>query len=48
MARRTRIGFFKEHANSGRLICRAHFPTPTGGRILRDGAKYRFVCDGEA
>jgi glyoxylase-like metal-dependent hydrolase (beta-lactamase superfamily II) len=47
MARRTRIDFLKANANSGRLIFPTHFPNPTGGRIERDGAHYRFVFDGE-
>jgi hypothetical protein len=47
LARQTRIGFLKENANSGRLIFPTHFPSPTGGRIERDGDSYRFVYDGE-
>ena len=47
MARQTRIDFLKANANSGRLIFPTHFPSPTGGRIARDGAAYRFVFDGE-
>jgi glyoxylase-like metal-dependent hydrolase (beta-lactamase superfamily II) len=46
-ARQTRLEFFKKHADSGRLIFPTHFPTPTGGRIARDGAEYDFVFDGE-
>jgi glyoxylase-like metal-dependent hydrolase (beta-lactamase superfamily II) len=46
-ARRTRIEFFREHADSGRLVFPTHFPTPTGGTITRDGSQYRFVFDGE-
>jgi hypothetical protein len=45
--RRTRIKFFKTHADSGRLVFPTHFPTPTGGTIARDGADYHFVFDGE-
>ena len=47
MARQTRIKFLKEHAGSGRLVFPTHFPSPTGGRIERDGKAYRFVFDGE-
>ena len=43
LARPTRFEFFKKHANSGRLIFPTHFPTPTGGTIASDGAKY-FSC----
>jgi glyoxylase-like metal-dependent hydrolase (beta-lactamase superfamily II) len=46
-ARQTRIDFFKRNADSGRLVFPCHFPSPTGGRIVRDGAGYRFVYDGE-
>jgi glyoxylase-like metal-dependent hydrolase (beta-lactamase superfamily II) len=46
-ARQTRINFFQENADSGRLVFPCHFPSPTGGRILRDGSGYRFVFDGE-
>ncbi len=41
-ARNPRSGFFKEHANTGRLIFPAHFPSPTGGTIERDGKDFRF------
>ncbi len=47
MARQTRMNFLKANANSGRLIFPTHFPSPTGGRIERDGTAYRFVYDGE-
>ena len=47
MARRTRMDFLKANANSGRLIFPTHFPSPTGGRIERDGASYRFQFDSE-
>jgi glyoxylase-like metal-dependent hydrolase (beta-lactamase superfamily II) len=46
-ARRTRLAFLKENANTGRLVFPTHFPSPTGCRIERDGAAYRFVYDGE-
>lgn len=47
LARQTRMNFLKANANSGRLIFPTHFPSPTGCRIERDGAAYRFVYDGE-
>jgi glyoxylase-like metal-dependent hydrolase (beta-lactamase superfamily II) len=47
-ARETRIRFFNEHANSSRLVFPAHFPSPTGGIIERDGTDFRFVFDGES
>ena len=46
-ARTTRINFFNEQANTGRLIFPAHFPSPTGGTIERDGKDFRFIFDGE-
>jgi hypothetical protein len=47
-ARLTRIDFFKRYADSGRVIFPTHAPTPSAGTIMRDGAEYRFVFDGEA
>ena len=44
-ARATRIAFFNEHAGSGRLVFPAHFPSPTGGTIERDGNGFRFIFD---
>jgi glyoxylase-like metal-dependent hydrolase (beta-lactamase superfamily II) len=46
-ARETRIRFLHEHADSGRLVFPAHFPSPTGGVIARDGKTYRFAFWGE-
>ncbi|MGH6738761.1 MAG: MBL fold metallo-hydrolase, partial [Bradyrhizobium sp.] len=46
-ARETRIRFFNEQANSGRLIFPAHFPHPTGGLIERDGKDFSFRFVGE-
>ena len=47
-ARRTRMNFLKENANSGRLIFPTHFPSPTGCTIERDGQAYRFTYSGES
>ena len=41
-ARNPRSGFLNEHANTGRLVFPAHFPSPTGGIIERDGTDFRF------
>jgi len=46
-ARATRIKFFNDHANTGRLVFPAHFPSPTGGTIERDGKDFRFIFSGE-
>jgi len=40
-ARRTRLEFLSRNC-SGALIFPAHFPSPTGGRVIRDGTHYRF------
>ncbi len=42
------ISFFNEHANTGRLIFPAHFPSPTGGTIERDGNDFSFTFAGES
>ena len=47
-ARTTRINFLNAHADTGRLVFPAHFPSPTGGRIARDGKAFRFTFDAEA
>ncbi len=47
-ARATRIRFLNEQANSGRLVFPAHFPSPTGGLVERDGKDFRFTFWGEA
>jgi glyoxylase-like metal-dependent hydrolase (beta-lactamase superfamily II) len=46
-ARTTRQSFLRQHANSGRVIFPAHFPSPTGCTIERDGSSYSFAFDGE-
>ncbi|GJM38443.1 MAG: MBL fold metallo-hydrolase [Acidimicrobiales bacterium] len=42
LARRTRKDFFAEHARSGAVIAGTHFPVDPVGRILVDGAAWRF------
>jgi hypothetical protein len=34
-------------AGTGRLIFPAHFPTPTGGTLERDGKEFRFTFCGQ-
>ncbi len=46
-ARVTRANFLAACAGAGTLVFPAHFPSPTGGRIERDGSGYRFSFDGE-
>jgi glyoxylase-like metal-dependent hydrolase (beta-lactamase superfamily II) len=45
MARQTRRRFLARHCDSELLIFPAHFPSPTGGRVRRDGDHYRFEFD---
>ena len=41
-ARRTRVEFLNRHAGRPVLVLGTHFATPTAGRIVRDGAAFRF------
>jgi glyoxylase-like metal-dependent hydrolase (beta-lactamase superfamily II) len=41
-ARRTRLEFLDRHADRPVLVLGTHFATPTAGRIVRDGAVFRF------
>jgi glyoxylase-like metal-dependent hydrolase (beta-lactamase superfamily II) len=41
-ARRTRRAFLQRHADRPVLVLGTHFATPTGGRVVRDGAVWRF------
>jgi glyoxylase-like metal-dependent hydrolase (beta-lactamase superfamily II) len=41
-ARRTRRQFLERHADRPVLVLGTHFATPTAGRIVRDGAVFRF------
>ena len=41
-ARQTRLAFLKRHADRPVLVLGTHFATPTAGRIVRDGAAFRF------
>jgi glyoxylase-like metal-dependent hydrolase (beta-lactamase superfamily II) len=45
LAKRTRRAFLERHAGSGTLICTAHFPLPSIGRIEADGGAFRFVAE---
>jgi glyoxylase-like metal-dependent hydrolase (beta-lactamase superfamily II) len=42
-ARRTRRAFLDRYANRPVLVLGTHFATPTGGRIIRDGERFRFT-----
>jgi glyoxylase-like metal-dependent hydrolase (beta-lactamase superfamily II) len=41
-ARRTRRAFLERYGDRPVLILGTHFATPTGGRVVRDGAAWRF------
>ena len=41
-AKRTRLRFLEAHADRPVLVLGTHFATPTAGRIVRDGAVFRF------
>lgn len=43
-ARATRRAFLERHADRPVLVLGTHFADPVGGRIVRDGATYRFEC----
>jgi glyoxylase-like metal-dependent hydrolase (beta-lactamase superfamily II) len=43
MARATRQRFVERHAETDTIILAAHFATPTAGRIVRNGARCKFV-----
>lgn len=46
-ARNTRHSFLRRYANTQTMIFPAHFPTPCGGYILGEQARYGFMFDGE-
>lgn len=39
---KTRLEFLEHHCDEEILVIGTHFPTPTAGLIIRDGAAYRF------
>ena len=43
LARHTRRSFLESSARSGALIFGTHFAGPTAGRVVRDGAAFRFA-----
>ena len=42
---RTRHAFLERYAGTDTLVMPAHFPAPSAGRIVREGAAFRFVFD---
>ena len=45
IAKKTRRAFLERYCETDTLICTAHFPLPSAGRILRDGDAFRFGYD---
>jgi len=41
----TRVRFLREQADRDVLVLGTHFATPTAGRVVSDGAAWRFVAD---
>ena len=46
-ARATRLALLEQLAGTPTLVLGTHFASPTSGRIVRDGARYRFAVEGE-
>jgi glyoxylase-like metal-dependent hydrolase (beta-lactamase superfamily II) len=45
LASSTRRAFMERYCETDTLICTAHFPLPSAGRIVRSGDAFRFVND---
>ena len=45
LARRTRRAFLERYCESDTLVCTAHFPLPSAGRIVRAGDAFGFEYD---
>jgi glyoxylase-like metal-dependent hydrolase (beta-lactamase superfamily II) len=45
LAARTRRAFLERYCDTPTLVCTAHFPLPSAGRIVRAGEAFRFVYD---
>lgn len=43
----TRRRFLERYADTDTLVCTAHFPLPSAGRIISEGEAFRFVYDTE-
>lgn len=47
LARQTRRHFMETYSETDALVCMAHFPLPSAGRIVASGDAFRFVYDQE-
>jgi len=45
VARQTRRAFLDRYCETDTLVCTAHFPLPSAGRIVRAGDAFRFKYD---
>jgi len=45
LAKRTRRALMERYCDSDTLICTAHFPLPSAGRIVAEGDAFRFVFE---
>ena len=45
LARQTRRAFLERYCETDTLVCTAHFPLPSAGRIVRAGDAFRFKYD---
>jgi glyoxylase-like metal-dependent hydrolase (beta-lactamase superfamily II) len=45
LAKRTRRAFLERHCDTATLVCTAHFPLPSAGRIVAHGNAFRFEED---
>lgn len=45
LAGKTRRAFLERYCETDTLVCTAHFPLPSAGRIVRDGDAFRFEYD---
>lgn len=48
LAARTRRSFLEQHCETDTLVCTAHFPLPSAGRVVRAGDAFAFVDDDPA
>jgi hypothetical protein len=45
LASKTRRAFLERYCETSTLVCTAHFPLPSAGRIVRAGNAFRFEYD---
>lgn len=45
LAKRTRRAFLERYCETDTLVCTAHFPLPSAGRVVRAGDAFRFEYD---